>query len=888
MRRARWWNLAVGLAAVLALTFFYVKTQALDSGEHDRYSGALRRLKERDATLNEDLLKSRYELLADYDPLVAELHELRRLQGELKQVPPFIDRLGQGELRQLLARHAQLLEQKEAAVERFKSENAILKNSLHYLPIAATELSQKAAAQGDRALADQVDDLLRDLLLYNLTASEELAPKIRAAADRLGSKTADGGRRTEDSDSSVLRLRVSSSPGDATDRAQLDNVLAHARTIVAHKPQVDALTRGLISLPTAQQAERLIRAYNSHYALALHAANVYRLYLYLFSVLLLGLVADFTFRLRSSARALQFANQTLELRVRERTHELEQEVTVRERAEEEAEHAREAAEAANRTKSQFLANMSHELRTPLNAIIGYSEMLQEQAEDEELDAFVPDLQKINAAGKHLLALINDILDLSKIEAGRMELFLETFSLPELLRDAVTTVGPLVEKNGNRLVIEGIEASGSMHADLTRVRQCLFNLLSNAAKFTDHGTITLTVAQERVDSGLTADEGRQMEHRGSPSAVLRLPSAQPPQNWVVFEVSDTGIGMTEEQQARLFQEFSQADASTTRKYGGTGLGLAISRRFCQMMGGDITVRSAPGQGSTFTMRLPAEVRAAPLEGAADAGSRPGPDGTGAKAETAPAGTVLVIDDDAHARDLIARSLAGEGFAIVTAASGKEGLRLAREVKPVAITLDVMMPGADGWTVLAALKADPELAGIPVVMVTMVNDRNLGLALGAADYLTKPVDRERLGAVLQRVLAKRAIAGNGGPCCVLVVDDDRVNRLLLRRMLEADGCAVTEAANGRAALDALRRRLPDLVLLDLMMPEMDGFQFAEEIRRREEWQAIPVVVLTARDLTPEDLHRLNGSVQQVFQKSACPPEALLQEIRTRVQPAGRETQ
>jgi PAS domain S-box-containing protein len=497
--------------------------------------------------------------------------------------------------------------------------------------------------------------------------------------------------------------------------------------------------------------------------------------------------------------------------------------------------ARRAAEEANSAKSQFLANMSHELRTPLNAIIGYSEMLEEEVAEIGHPELGPDLQKIRSAGRHLLALINDILDLSKIEAGKTELYLEDFDIGEMLRDVATTIRPLVDKNANRLDLRIPEHLGMLHADLTKVRQMLLNLLSNACKFTEHGTVTLAATRERAADG--ADT-------------------------VVFQIADSGIGMTPAQMARLFEAFSQAEASTTRKYGGTGLGLAISRRFARMMGGDVTVESTPGVGSTFTIRLP--VRAVTAVEPPRA----------APAAESTSGTVLVIDDNAEARDLVRRLLEGEGFAVVEAADGHSGLALARARRPDAITLDVLMPTMDGWSVLTALKAEPALADIPVIMVSVMEDRNLGFALGASEYVTKPIDRDQL----RRIVARYRRDG----ARVLVVEDDPATRELLRRYLEAEGWAVDEAENGEAGLAAVRRRLPTLVLLDLMMPVMDGCQFAAELRKNPDWGAIPVVVITAKDLTPEDRRALNGDVQAVFQKGAFSREQLLRELHDLLRP------
>ena len=509
--------------------------------------------------------------------------------------------------------------------------------------------------------------------------------------------------------------------------------------------------------------------------------------------------------------------------------------------------AKEAAEAANKAKSGFLANMSHELRTPMNAILGYSEMLMEEAEDVGQTDFIPDLKKIHQSGSHLLALINEVLDLSKIESGKMEVFAETFDADSLIDQIVGTAQPLMAQNNNQFtVVRGTgndDLLGEAYLDITKLRQSLLNLLSNAAKFTKDGDVKLTIRRIAETDG----------------------------DWLVFAVSDTGIGIAEEKLEYVFEEFSQADNSTTRNYGGTGLGLAISRRFCRMMGGDLWVTSRLGEGSTFNIKIPACYTNTDGHTSDSRASQSNQQtSTLPEIPSRPGSTVLVIDDDPVAREIIQRLLEKEGFNVVTAPNGEQGLRLAHRVRPTVITLDVMMPDMDGWSVLRALKANPELESIPVVMLTMVDDKSTGFSLGATDYLTKPINREQLHTVLSKYYVPDMA------CAVLLVEDDVSIREMMVNALEKTDWRVMEASDGRAALAQLEHNKPQLIILDLMMPVMDGFEFLIELRAHAQWHDIPVIVLTAKDLTEQDRRVLSGRVEQIFEKNAASHEQLMQVI------------
>jgi CheY-like chemotaxis protein len=490
-------------------------------------------------------------------------------------------------------------------------------------------------------------------------------------------------------------------------------------------------------------------------------------------------------------------------------------------------------ETANRLKSEFLANMSHELRTPLNAIVGYTSLILDGVYGPTSAEQRGPLDRVMANSHNLLALINDILDFSKLNAGMMPVFLEHLDAAALVREVAQTLGCLATEKG--LVLEtDAPAPLPMRGDKTKLKQILNNLAANAIKFTEKGNVTLSARPSPDGSG------------------------------VVLSVSDTGPGVAPEHRARIFEQFTQIDGSLTRRHGGTGLGLSITKKLCELLGGDITVESPPGKGATFTARLPAGLPKTPdllLDRPANAAG-----GDGRK-------ILLCIDDDPEVLRLLHDSLSGTEYAFCGAGTAAEGLAMARQLRPFLITLDILMPHRDGWSVLQELKADPALRSIPVFILSIMENRSLGFSLGVSDYLVKPFERQVL---LEKLRNQARLAGRR----ILVVDDDPEVAELFRAGLTGEGFQVETAATGKIALALLRRSRPDAMFLDLGLPDLDGFEVIEEIRKDPALKDLPIVILTARNLTDEQKARLETRTAAVIEKWTMTLPDILRDLKGRL--------
>jgi signal transduction histidine kinase/DNA-binding response OmpR family regulator len=493
---------------------------------------------------------------------------------------------------------------------------------------------------------------------------------------------------------------------------------------------------------------------------------------------------------------------------------------------------------ANRHKTVFLANMSHELRTPLNAILGFSELLIDSSNGQFPDATKNRfLEQIHSSGKHLLGLINDILDLSKIEAGQMELRLQTVSVADVVAQVAGTVEPLAAKKQIHLEFDAA-SSGQILADEGKVRQMILNLVSNAIKFTPEGG-TVTIKATRL------------AHR------------------LEIVVSDNGMGIAEQDIERMFKEFQQVDSGVNRMQQGTGLGLALTRSFAILHGGDVRVESELGKGSQFTIDLPVEARSN------DPVQRPLNGSVGKAAGDLSRPLVIIVEDDPAAAELLTRQIQRAGFRTEIARTGLDAVAMAKEHKPAAITLDIELPDVDGWEVLTRLKRDQVTMDIPVIVVSVIDNPELATALGALDYFVKPVEARELIHRLSSFNIERKSGGR--QTCVLVVDDEAANRDWLKHVLEPAGFTVLLAKGGQEAIDLARARKPDLVMLDLMMPEVNGFDVVEALSEHSATEAIPIMVLTAKDLTGGDIEKLNGRVSRILRRGSTGAVDLVSQLQ-----------
>ncbi|MBI9092986.1 MAG: response regulator [Desulfobacterium sp.] len=541
------------------------------------------------------------------------------------------------------------------------------------------------------------------------------------------------------------------------------------------------------------------------------------------------------------AGELQEANQGLQAQTEElqsqseelqsQSEELQQTAAELQEQNQELQSQRLQVEEANRLKSEFLSNMSHELRTPLNSVMALSRVLLMQAKDKLSVEESNYLEIIERNGKNLLSLINDILDLSKIEAGRMDVNPKLFPVGSTIETIMERLEPLAEDKGIELDQKIPENYPQIESDENRVHQILQNLIGNAVKFTEQGHVMVSARRDAEN--------------------------------IYIRVADTGIGISKKEMPHIFEEFRQVDGSSSRPYEGTGLGLTIAYKAVKMLGGNLAVESTLGKGSTFDLTLPVRWQGLapvseltlfrPFEGIVPVQK-----------------TVLVVDDEPETLTLIASYLSGEGYNTIRAASGEEAVKLAQRHRPFAITLDILMPEMDGWEVLQQLKQGPATKDIPVIIVSLSDDKSTGMALGAVGYVSKPVNRDLLISEINRI-------GGPSPYTIVIADDNESERNQMARAIEMEGMQAIAARDGRACMALLKESVPDVLVLDLVMPEKDGFEVLENVRTNPKTKALPVVVVTAKDLTLEEKEKLNGNASSILSKSDISPAVMLEEIK-----------
>jgi len=770
MKLAKLQNILIGLGGSVLLLFLLGKTQSIEFTAHEQYHENLIKLKENYAILNQDLLKARYEIVTSYDVFVKELSELKQTQSAMKKIPTFIDPEGVGEIKPMLAANAEFIKEKDSLIERFKSKNAILKNSLRYLPELTRDLGENAERR-DLDMEITLNDLLYNILLYNLTSDEKMAPEIERQIEQLS------------------QIKDQYAP---TDRSLIELAIAHTKTILLYKPQVDALTKQLLELPTKQLSDQIYGTYEQYYEKALKTVDIYRLYTYCFSLTFLGWISYLIIDNLAEARS--------------------------------------AALEAARAKSQFLANMSHEIRTPMNGVLGMADLLAKTALNAEQQSFV---ETIAVSGQSLLTLINDILDFSKLEAGKMLLETVEFDLTKSVENVIELLADKAQGKGIALIAWiDREVPRKLQGDPTRLRQVLINLAGNAIKFTSSGEVAI-----RVSINCATAESQQLSIR--------------------FAVKDTGIGIAPEDQKKLFQSFSQVDASTTRQYGGTGLGLAISKQLVEMMGGAIGVESQVGQGSTFWFT-------------ATLGNLSTP-GTTYVREELKAQRLLVVDGHATYGNFVHYHASGWGMEVdrataAAAATEKILASVAENRQYNIILLDIEMPEIDE-TIEQLIDGDIDLDRTKLIAGATRSRQEEAkgfLALGFVGYLIKPITESKLlESIIAAVTGQSQESGSisdpvynsesrGLPVScdrevlplkdlelevkteslkILLVEDTAINRKVFLNQLRMLGYTADIAMNGQEGLDILATKDYDIVFMDCQMPVLDGYSATEQLRQRE---------------------------------------------------------